>query len=223
MWISIKISPKFVPKGPINNIPSDKLLSEPMMISLLTHICLNRPQWVNSLSMVTCFFSNWSLSGVKIMGSHCYHLKTGYPSLKYMGTLCSNGLQCRVPMRCSSGIRARCYVACRKSLAFLQAQIKTHQSSASLPFVHKGPVTQKTFPLDDVIVTSRLLELNHAHNVSVDGWHKTFIYISMLFKTNQHMKSVVHGKYMVDISIGGLHVLSLYMPHNFWLNINTYL
>ena len=59
--ISIKISLKFVPKGPINNIPAlvqimawhrtgDKPLSEPMMGSLLTHICVTRPQWVNSLA-----------------------------------------------------------------------------------------------------------------------------------------------------------------------------
>ena len=56
--ISIKISLKFVPKGPINNNPSlvqimawrrlgDKPLSEPMMVSLLTYICVTRPQWVN--------------------------------------------------------------------------------------------------------------------------------------------------------------------------------
>ena len=55
--ISIKISLKFVPKGPINNNPvlvqikawrrsGDKPLSEPMMVSLLTHICVTRPQWV---------------------------------------------------------------------------------------------------------------------------------------------------------------------------------
>ena len=55
--ISIKISLKFVPKGPINNNPAlvqimawhgsgDKPLSEPMMVSLLTHICVTRPQWV---------------------------------------------------------------------------------------------------------------------------------------------------------------------------------
>ena len=55
--ISIKISLKFVPKGPINNIPAlvqimawrrsgDKPLSEPMMYSLQTHICITRPQWV---------------------------------------------------------------------------------------------------------------------------------------------------------------------------------
>ena len=49
--ISIKISLKFVPKGPINNMAwrrsGDKPLSEPMMVSLLTHICVTRPQWVN--------------------------------------------------------------------------------------------------------------------------------------------------------------------------------
>ena len=55
--ISIKISLKFVPKGPINNIPAlvqimawrrsgDKPLSEPMLVRLLTHICVTRPQWV---------------------------------------------------------------------------------------------------------------------------------------------------------------------------------
>ena len=29
--------------------PGDKPLSEPMMVSLLTHICVNRPQWVKTL------------------------------------------------------------------------------------------------------------------------------------------------------------------------------
>ena len=58
VWISINMSLKFVPKGPINNIkalvqimawrrPGDKPLSEPMLIILLTHICVTRPQWVN--------------------------------------------------------------------------------------------------------------------------------------------------------------------------------
>ena len=58
--ISIKISLKFVPKGPIDNIPAlvqimawrlpgDKSLCEPMIISLLTHICVTRPQWVNNI------------------------------------------------------------------------------------------------------------------------------------------------------------------------------
>ena len=55
--ISLKITLKFVHKVQINNIPAlvqimawrrpgDKPLSEPMMVSLLTHICVTRPQWV---------------------------------------------------------------------------------------------------------------------------------------------------------------------------------
>ena len=51
IYFSIKISLKFTPKGPINNIPAslqimawrlpgDRPLSERMMASLLTHICV---------------------------------------------------------------------------------------------------------------------------------------------------------------------------------------
>ena len=58
IWITIKKSLKFVPKGPINNIqafvqimawrrPGDKPLSEPMLVSLPTHICVTQPQWIN--------------------------------------------------------------------------------------------------------------------------------------------------------------------------------
>ena len=60
--ILIKISLKFNPKGPIINIPAlvqimawrrpgDKPLSEPMLVSLLTHICVTLPQWVNTLRL----------------------------------------------------------------------------------------------------------------------------------------------------------------------------
>ena len=58
--ILAKLSLKFVPEGPIDNIPAlvqimawrrpgDKPLSETMMVRLPTHICVTRPQWVNSL------------------------------------------------------------------------------------------------------------------------------------------------------------------------------
>ena len=61
--IPIKIAMKFVPKGPINNIlalvqimawcrPGNKPLSEPMVVSLTTHICVTRPQWVNSCEIL---------------------------------------------------------------------------------------------------------------------------------------------------------------------------
>ena len=60
-WIPINFSLKFVPMGPINNIsvlvqimawrrPGDKPLSEPMIVSLPTHICVTRPQWVKKFA-----------------------------------------------------------------------------------------------------------------------------------------------------------------------------
>ena len=59
VWIPTKFWLKFIPKGPFNNIPAlvqimawrrpgDKPLSGPLMVSLLTHICITRPHWVNS-------------------------------------------------------------------------------------------------------------------------------------------------------------------------------
>ena len=69
VWTLIKISLKFVPKGLINNIPAlvqimawrhpgDKPLSEPMMVSLLTHICITRPKWVNGMYSVNFTHGN---------------------------------------------------------------------------------------------------------------------------------------------------------------------
>ena len=39
--------------------PGDKPLSEPMMVSLLTHICVTRPQWVNHTKPIAVVFT-WS-------------------------------------------------------------------------------------------------------------------------------------------------------------------
>ena len=60
IWILIEIRLKFVPNDPINSFPvlvqimawrrpGDKPLSEPMLVSLQTHICATRPQWVKGL------------------------------------------------------------------------------------------------------------------------------------------------------------------------------
>ena len=84
VWIPIKISLKFVPKGPINNIlalvqimawrhSGNKPLSESMMVSLSTHICVTRPQWVKS----------------QVTGTH---LKIRYPQISSTGTWSSNEL-----------------------------------------------------------------------------------------------------------------------------------
>ena len=73
VWFSFKISLKFVPKVRINNIsalvqtmawcrPGDKPLSEPMVVMLLTHIGITRPQWVNAnpggLLSTDCIFTS---------------------------------------------------------------------------------------------------------------------------------------------------------------------
>ena len=66
VWILLKISLKFVLKVRINNIPAldqimawcrpgDKPLSEPMIVWLLMHICVTRPQWVKEVSYFITF------------------------------------------------------------------------------------------------------------------------------------------------------------------------
>ena len=65
--IAIQISLKFAPDSPIDNNPpliilimawlriGNKPLSEPMMISLLTHICVTRPRWVRAVVVLARF------------------------------------------------------------------------------------------------------------------------------------------------------------------------
>ena len=87
-WHSIKISLKFVPKVPINNIPAlvqmmawhqpgDKPLSEPMKVVLPTHICTTRPQWVNRerSSRLTRLFK------IKHLKKNCLTIKPSKPTL----------------------------------------------------------------------------------------------------------------------------------------------
>ena len=82
IWILIIISLKFVSKGPINNVPAlvqimawrrpgDQPLSESMMLSLPTHICVTRPQWVNEDRFV-------------IIKHHVFHIAISYS----FGRLC---------------------------------------------------------------------------------------------------------------------------------------
>ena len=82
--ILIKISLKFVPKGPINNNPAlvqimawrrsgDKPLSEPMMVCLLTHICVTRPQWVNKGNPpMTDAFALQGASNTELLNNRVY-------------------------------------------------------------------------------------------------------------------------------------------------------
>ena len=67
IWLLNDLSLEFVSKVQLNNIPTlfyiltwrppgDKPFSEPVMASLLTHICVTRPLWINLFlsSSLTC-------------------------------------------------------------------------------------------------------------------------------------------------------------------------
>ena len=150
--ISIKISLKFVPKGPINNIPSlvqvmawrrpgDKPLTEPMVVKSLTHICVTRPQWVKRIMAVEDF--KYIFVDLKSRASH--HCNN-----------CNDVIMGAVASQITS-------VSVIYSTVYSGGDQRKHQSSALLAFVrgihrwpvnspHKGPVTRKTFPFDDVVM-----------------------------------------------------------------------
>ena len=94
--ISIKFSLKFVPKGPINNIPAlvqimarpgDKPLSETAIVILLTHICVTRPQSVKDL--VTASIIQWT--GSPLVQIMAYHLIGAKPLPGLIETYCQLG------------------------------------------------------------------------------------------------------------------------------------
>ena len=75
--ISHKISLKYVPKVRIDNIPAlvqpmawcrsaDKPLSEPMMVILLTHMCVTRLQWVNTRVPHSYMYSTCHLQSLQL-------------------------------------------------------------------------------------------------------------------------------------------------------------
>ena len=91
--ISIMVSHEFVPKGAMNNNPAlvqimawhrsgDKPLPEPMVVSLLTHICVTRPQWVNPSQTVQLSVLFASIQGslqwhdMNFIKSHIIRLST---------------------------------------------------------------------------------------------------------------------------------------------------
>ena len=91
--ILIDISLKFVPKGLINKIsalfqivawrPSaDKPLSEPMMVNLLTHICVTRPQWVKMCLILEVWQYAWFLEPLMISLIRPHFLKCSTRSCK---------------------------------------------------------------------------------------------------------------------------------------------
>ena len=106
-WTSIKISLKFVPKDQIHNIPAlvqimawrqlgDKPLSEPMMVKLPTHICVTRPQWVNTDILHT--YQESHLVPVKppsVCGPRLLH-SAGSRTVRGQWDMASKWLRCRL-------------------------------------------------------------------------------------------------------------------------------
>ena len=77
VWISITFSLWFVPNVRINNILAlvqimacrlvgTKALAEPMMVSVLKHICVTWPQWVNEKKIMLLFLLQLKTSFLKI-------------------------------------------------------------------------------------------------------------------------------------------------------------
>ena len=94
-WISPRISLTFVPKVRINNIPvlvqimawrrpGDKPLSEPMMVSLLTHISVTRTQWVKEYDTQWIWYEP--------IVKHQYMTKN-YSGLKFKWVYCTNHME----------------------------------------------------------------------------------------------------------------------------------
>ena len=157
VWIPIKISLKFVPRGPINNIPSvvqimacrrpgDKPLSEPMMISLTTHIYATRPQWVMGdcyQTSVCTYMPLVYLSGV-ITQLFMYITMT---------SLWRDGVSYHQPQQCLLNRLFRCISKKTSKLRVTGLCGGIHRWPVNSP--HKWPVTRKMFPFDDVIMMCR--------------------------------------------------------------------
>ena len=90
-WILPRISLKFVPEVRINNIPAlvkimawrrpgGKPLSEPMMVSLMTLICVTRPQWVKLRTPETRRPTYVSLIAADALAPISYHFALIYES-----------------------------------------------------------------------------------------------------------------------------------------------
>ena len=102
VWILVRISLKFVSKGPINNIPAlvqimawriagDKPLSEPMMVKLPTHICVTRPQWVEK----QLCHRYYSYASAFLYRKHYVSGLSVHPTSHYLGDCLTNQLTIR--------------------------------------------------------------------------------------------------------------------------------
>ena len=101
VWIYLNISLKCVSRAPVHNIPSlveimtwrlpgDKPLSQPMMVSLLTPICVTRPHWVNAIHGAP-FCTAVSLQLIPVrsgISCHQAYVSANKPPLRYLRPRC---------------------------------------------------------------------------------------------------------------------------------------
>ena len=166
--ISIKISLKFFPKGPVDNNPAlvqirawrrpgDRPLSEPMLVSVLTHIWVVRPQWVKGEPTTDWWIPSQMNSNAESFSAQWrIHILLN-PLFFISSPTCASW---RLNELAGVSITSLKIVY---STVYSRADQRKHQISASLAFVrgihrwpvnspHKWPVTWKMFPFDDVII-----------------------------------------------------------------------
>ena len=128
------------PQGTINNIPAlvqimawrlpgDKLLSEPMMVRLPTHICITRAQWLNvSIWLKDCmgFKSGLALKGDLVTGHYCtYTDQWGCP--RTLTHICITRLQRVNPPGPRAQVSSVSMLLNHQEDCFLCNQIPRHQ------------------------------------------------------------------------------------------------
>ena len=106
-------------------------ISEPMMVRLLTHIRVNRPQWVNF---------HWS--------NH-FHVRWSHYSDVIMTTMVSQITSLAIVYSIVYSVANQRKHQSSVSLAFVRRIHRWPVNSS-----HKRPVTRKMFPFDDVIMRS---------------------------------------------------------------------
>ena len=90
VWISTEISLTFICRCPINNIPAlvqiialhlsgNKSLSEPIMVSLLTHIYVTLSQWIKELVLIEL----WDFMQETTQSTHWHWFKFGEAGTGY--------------------------------------------------------------------------------------------------------------------------------------------
>ena len=155
--ISIDISPKFIPKGPINNIPElglimawyrpgHKPLSEPMMIISLTYIYINQPQWVkvNLIVNQLCVLETHTTK-VSLMVYYLIHMCI-YKSVNYDIIASDNGWgpQWFIWYKCHREYKYLFAVATwRHAMESISASLAPPVTShCHVDSLHKGPTKQ---------------------------------------------------------------------------------